>query len=362
EVNSHSPIENVRVEIEKSEGIPPNSQRLIFGKQQLEDGRTLSDYNIKEASTLHLVVGLCGGGSMALYVKTISGRKFAVCCGSPVSIDKIKAEIQKIEGIPTEDQRVLLGNTELNNDCIISNDQIKNGITLNLSVKSNMEVVIQTISGEKIPFEMKSSYTVKTLQKRIFNETQIKPETQHLLCDNGKVIDNDQQRLSDFNVYNGTIIFLHRRIQLELEIPTLSSEKLQMYSVTSSSLNDIKNRQFRVILATDKTIEINNITEGIDRKCQTIMKDDKTLENDLDYIGEHLQNWDGPLKVKISLNGPLAVDLNALAPEFNFDFSRINDKGKTFVRGGKPYERPCGSQRIALNVTGKFEKYDDGWL
>ena len=265
EVDPSDKIEMLMVKLQYREGIRPDQHQLILDGKTLEDGRTLSDYNFQNESTVLLVNKLAGKTitrelvasdtiagvkaefqdkedvplehqkplsadeelvdrqtssdynirkeselyllPMPTYVEILTGRNIILGEEPSDTIEKVKGEFQDKEDVPLEHQKPLSADEELVDRQTSSDYNIQKESAHYLPMpKSSMQIYVETLTGKTISLWVEPSDTIEKVKGEIQEEEDIPPEKQQLIFQGGLL--EDRQILSDYNIQEQDTIHL----------------------------------------------------------------------------------------------------------------------------------------------------------
>ena len=272
EVSGLCTIREIKTAIQETEGIPVISQRLIYGGN-LENDRTVTDYNIQNESTIHLVLRL--GAVLPIQVQTPTGELFSLEVGSYDTIHFVKTKIYGQEGILPEEQKLTFGGKQLEDEQTIADYEVMKDSTLQLALPRKINILVKLPSGTNFTCEVNPAETIEKVKAKIHQEEGHSPTEQRLMYEGVEL--EDGFTLSDYNIWKHCELNLkpHGSAML-LNIKTITGKTITLeVDYLSNSVQDVK-----------KKIED---LEGIPAKLQRLRFNGRILDNDFSLSYYNIQ-------------------------------------------------------------------------
>ena len=245
-VDPNDSIANLKSMIKVKKGFPVDEQRIVYNGRNLEDDRTVSEYNIQDKSTLNLVLRVPrrhnGHNRMGVSVTILTEARVPVATDTLTvrptdSILEVKLKIRDLTGVPPHKQILNFADRELENTRTISDYNIRNDSVIYLVEK--IEVYLVTpLTQERMALVLRPKDTVESVKDKIHAKTKISPYRQ-ILQFNGEHLD-DVHSLNYYNIENKSMLFLYLAVEIFVKMSIGIDVRFKF--IKSNTIKNVKER------------------------------------------------------------------------------------------------------------------------
>jgi ubiquitin C len=261
-VDPEDTIDDVKKQVEKKLGIPPEDQRPAFNDKPLPDKSTLDDNGIKHGDVIDLQ-------PMEIKVRAPDGRTVDLVVKPEDTIPDIKKQVKKKLGIPPKSQRPTFKNKPLPDDSTLKDNGIKHGDVIDLQP---MKIKVRAPDGRSVELDVEPDDTIPDIKKQVEDKLGIPVDEQRPVFNDEPLPDNST--LDDNGIGDGDVIDLE---PMQINVRAPDGRTTQLMVSPEDPVSHIKKRVKKKLgipvenqrprfngdpLPNDSTLDDNGIKHG----------------------------------------------------------------------------------------------------